>query len=188
MAVSLDKLREIEDAYMEAMRKLQEAESAYWEAARPFLDRMDEVKRRVEDVALFPEESVLQQMFFNFLAYPTSEDKDKWLEMVDPEGRVAFRLPEEMLDLQGDGVSVSTDYAFDKEYPLSFFINCWYERTDEEGIVEEVRAGAHLLWKPEDNRFELIVAEVELLDGAEIEGVVEGPYMPRWVYERFLRG
>jgi len=169
-----------------SLEKFWEIERAYMDAVGPFLDLMDEVKRRVGDDAHLIEESLLGETFIDYWVDPIFRE-DEWLEFVNAEGKPAFRLPKEMLEA---GIDLLTDYATNPKHPLSFTINCYYK--SDSG--KEIRAGSMLLWKPEEGRFEVLLADIEFMDGEiEVEGIgkkeggfLEG-YMPRWVYERFLK-
>jgi len=153
------------------MERLAEAKREFLEAAKPLHYLMDEVWHRAPSEAEVVRRDLLE-LYQDFRVDPLlQEDLDAWMELVDPEGKVVFRAP----DGGWEAIEVLTDYGKDDEHPLAVSMVIRY------GSEEEVEV--HLVWRPEEDRFELIQAHASFPE----EGV-EGPYLPRRIYERFLKG
>jgi len=153
------------------MERLEKARKEFLEAAKPFHQLMDEVWHRMPNEAEVMRRDMLE-LYQDFRVDPFDQEAlDAWLEFVDGEGRPAFRAPEEGWRV----IEVLTDYGKDDEHPLAVSMAIRY-RSEEKEEVE-----VHLLWVPEEDRFELIQAHASFPE----EGV-EGPYLPRRVYEVFV--
>jgi len=153
------------------MERLAEAKERFLEAARPFHQLMDEVWHRMPNETEAIRRDLLE-LYLDFRVDPFDQEAlDAWLEFVDGEGRPAFRAPEEGWRV----IEVLTDYGEDDERPLAVSMKVQY------GVRKEVEV--HLLWVPEEDRFELLQAHASFPEGG-----VEGPYLPRRICERFLRG
>jgi len=157
----------------EVMERLAKAKEEFLEAAKPFHQLMDEVWYRMPGEA---EAKVMRrdllELHLDFQVDPLDREAlDAWMELVDPEGKVALRAP----DGGWEVIEVLTDYGKDDEHPLAVSMVVRY------GSEEKVEV--HLLWVPEEDRFELLQAHASFPE----EGI-EGPYLPRRIYERFLKG
>jgi len=145
---------------------------AFSEAARPFHRLMEEVKERVRyDAEILGESQVY--LYLNFRVIEEKYHDEEWSELVDPEGKLVFLIPEEA---KWEGVECDTYYATDEDHPLAVSIFC------RQSADWDNEADITLLWKPEEKRFEVLKAEVEVKKlGLNIEGC-----LPRWIYDRFL--